>query len=148
MADCFGHDGQSAKVIPGGSHHRHQRQNLDRRAWSRRFAARPAHGPLHLPSPEFSAGAHLDRRPGDLAGRIYQAWEDVAPFVAWVDEVCRRGQAADVFLPEVFTVMAYAAFADAPVDVAVVEVGMGGRWDATNVIDAEGRRTHDRGTRP
>ena len=32
--------------------------------------------------------------------------------------------------------MAYAAFADAPVDVAVVEVGMGGSWDATNVADA------------
>ena len=36
--------------------------------------------------------------------------------------------------------MAYAAFADAPVDVAVVEVGMGGTWDATNVVDADGRR--------
>jgi dihydrofolate synthase / folylpolyglutamate synthase len=33
--------------------------------------------------------------------------------------------------------MAYAAFADAPVDVAVVEVGMGGSWDATNVADAD-----------
>ena len=33
--------------------------------------------------------------------------------------------------------MAYAAFADAPVDVAVVEVGMGGTWDATNVADAQ-----------
>lgn len=33
--------------------------------------------------------------------------------------------------------MAYAAFADAPVDVAVVEVGMGGRWDATNVINSD-----------
>ena len=32
--------------------------------------------------------------------------------------------------------MAYAAFADAPVDVAVVETGMGGTWDATNVADA------------
>ena len=32
--------------------------------------------------------------------------------------------------------MAYAAFADAPVDVAVVEVGLGGAWDATNVADA------------
>jgi dihydrofolate synthase/folylpolyglutamate synthase len=32
--------------------------------------------------------------------------------------------------------MAFAAFADAPIDVAVVEVGMGGSWDATNVIDA------------
>jgi dihydrofolate synthase/folylpolyglutamate synthase len=37
---------------------------------------------------------------------------------------------------EVLTAMAFAAFADAPVDVAVVEVGMGGRWDATNVVDA------------
>src|SRR5580692_10123880 len=34
---------------------------------------------------------------------------------------------------EVLTAMAFAAFADAPVDVAVIEVGMGGRWDATNV---------------
>ena len=33
--------------------------------------------------------------------------------------------------------MAYAAFADAPVDVAVVEVGMGGSWDATNVADGD-----------
>jgi dihydrofolate synthase/folylpolyglutamate synthase len=32
--------------------------------------------------------------------------------------------------------MAYATFADAPVDAAVVEVGMGGSWDATNVADA------------
>ena len=37
---------------------------------------------------------------------------------------------------EVLTAMAFAAFADAPVDVAVVEVGLGGRWDATNVINA------------
>jgi dihydrofolate synthase/folylpolyglutamate synthase len=36
---------------------------------------------------------------------------------------------------EVLTGMAYAAFADAPVDVAVIEVGMGGSWDATNVVD-------------
>ena len=33
--------------------------------------------------------------------------------------------------------MAYAAFADAPVDAAVVEVGMGGPWDATNVADGQ-----------
>ena len=33
--------------------------------------------------------------------------------------------------------MAFAAFADAPVEVAVVEVGMGGSWDATNVVDAD-----------
>ena len=38
---------------------------------------------------------------------------------------------------EIITAMAYAAFADAPVDVAVVEVGLGGAWDATNVADAD-----------
>ncbi len=37
---------------------------------------------------------------------------------------------------EVVTAMAFAAFADAPVDIAVVEVGLGGRWDATNVVNA------------
>jgi dihydrofolate synthase/folylpolyglutamate synthase len=36
---------------------------------------------------------------------------------------------------EVMVGIAYALFADAPVDVAVVEVGMGGAWDATNVAD-------------
>ena len=33
--------------------------------------------------------------------------------------------------------MAYAAFADAPVDVGVIEVGLGGRWDSTNVASAQ-----------
>ncbi|MGZ6793981.1 MAG: bifunctional folylpolyglutamate synthase/dihydrofolate synthase, partial [Mycobacteriales bacterium] len=37
---------------------------------------------------------------------------------------------------EVLTGMAFAAFADAPVDVAVLEVGLGGLWDATNVVHA------------
>ena len=44
--------------------------------------------------------------------------------------------------------MAFAAFADAPVDVAVVEVGMGGSWDATNVADGVGRRRHPDRRRP
>ena len=38
---------------------------------------------------------------------------------------------------EMLTAMAFAAFADAPVDVAVIEVGLGGTWDATNVADAQ-----------
>jgi dihydrofolate synthase/folylpolyglutamate synthase len=33
--------------------------------------------------------------------------------------------------------MAFAAFADAPVEAAVVEVGLGGTWDATNVADGQ-----------
>lgn len=64
-------------------------------------------------------------------------WQDVAPYVHMVDV---REQAAGrprLSFFEVFTVMAFAAFADAPVDVAVIEVGLGGRWDATNVADGE-----------
>jgi dihydrofolate synthase / folylpolyglutamate synthase len=38
---------------------------------------------------------------------------------------------------EIVTTLAFATFADAPVDVAVVEVGLGGTWDNTNVIDGE-----------
>lgn len=61
-------------------------------------------------------------------------WEDVKPYVEMVDEARHDGVAMTFF--EVITGMAYAAFADAPVDVAVMEVGLGGRWDATSVADA------------
>ncbi len=65
------------------------------------------------------------------------AWHDVAPYVEMVDaQLDAEGQSRLSFF-EVLTVMALAAFADAPVDVAVLEVGMGGEWDSTNVADAE-----------
>lgn len=64
--------------------------------------------------------------------QFVRAWRDVAPYVDLVDQ---QGDHPLSFF-EVSVAMAYAAFADAPVDVAVVEVGMGGAWDATNVIDA------------
>ncbi|WP_181765793.1 bifunctional tetrahydrofolate synthase/dihydrofolate synthase [Streptomyces albidus (ex Kaewkla and Franco 2022)] len=66
------------------------------------------------------------------AERFIETYEDVKPFVDMVD----TQQSYRLSFFEVLTGMAYAAFADAPVDVAVVEVGMGGTWDATNVIDA------------
>ncbi|MBV7364036.1 bifunctional folylpolyglutamate synthase/dihydrofolate synthase [Actinomycetaceae bacterium TAE3-ERU4] len=71
------------------------------------------------------------------ASAFLQAYEDVSPFVQMVDEACHREGRAGLSFFEFFTVMAFAAFAAAPVDVAVMEVGMGGRWDATNVIDAQ-----------
>ena len=64
-----------------------------------------------------------------------RAWEDIAPYVGMVDERSQEEGGPRLSFFEVFTIMAYAAFADFPVDAAVVEVGMGGRWDATNVID-------------
>jgi dihydrofolate synthase/folylpolyglutamate synthase len=62
-----------------------------------------------------------------------RAFNDVAPYTHLVDE----DQEHPLSFFETVVGMAYAAFADAPVDVAVVEVGMGGSWDATNVADAD-----------
>ncbi|WP_243056974.1 folylpolyglutamate synthase/dihydrofolate synthase family protein [Nocardioides sp. SR21] len=61
-----------------------------------------------------------------------RAFNDVAPYTHLVD--AEQDHPLSFF--ETVVGMAYAAFADAPVDVAVVEVGMGGSWDATNVADA------------
>ncbi|MFG2513023.1 bifunctional folylpolyglutamate synthase/dihydrofolate synthase [Streptomyces sp. NPDC048584] len=63
--------------------------------------------------------------------RFIETYQDIKPYIEMVDS--REEYRLSFF--EVLTGMAYAAFADAPVDVAVVEVGMGGSWDATNVID-------------
>lgn len=64
------------------------------------------------------------------------AWEDIAPYVAMVDEASTKAGGPRLSFFEVLTAMAFAAWADYPVDAAVVECGMGGTWDATNVIDS------------
>ena len=69
------------------------------------------------------------------ASRFVEVWDEVEPYIEIVDERSRAAGGPWLSFFEVFTVMAFAAFADAPVDVAVIEVGMGGRWDATNVAD-------------
>jgi dihydrofolate synthase/folylpolyglutamate synthase len=62
-----------------------------------------------------------------------EAYRELVPFLDLVD-----GQfEIKLSFFEVMVALAYSIFADAPVDVAVVEVGLGGIWDATNVIDAE-----------
>lgn len=64
-------------------------------------------------------------------------WRDIQPYLAMVDaELEKEGDAPLTFF-EAFTVLAFASFADAPVDVAVIEVGMGGEWDSTNVADGQ-----------
>jgi dihydrofolate synthase/folylpolyglutamate synthase len=62
-----------------------------------------------------------------------EGFGEIAPMIELVD------QQFDIKLSffEVMVALAYSIFADAPVDVAVVEVGLGGEWDATNEIDAE-----------
>jgi dihydrofolate synthase/folylpolyglutamate synthase len=67
--------------------------------------------------------------------RFVEVYDDIAPYLEMVDaqSIGKGGPAMSTF--EVLTVLALAAFVDAPVDVAVIEVGMGGTWDATNVVD-------------
>ena len=60
-------------------------------------------------------------------------YQDIKPYIELVDE--KSEHPLSYF--EVLTAMAYAAFADSPVDVGVIECGMGGEWDATNVIDSD-----------
>lgn len=69
------------------------------------------------------------------ADRLLATWEELAPYVAVVDANSARDGGVPLSYFEVMTALAFAAFADAPVDVAVVEVGLGGGWDSTNVAD-------------
>ncbi|WP_241975967.1 bifunctional folylpolyglutamate synthase/dihydrofolate synthase [Cryobacterium algoricola] len=62
-------------------------------------------------------------------------WEDIQPYLAIVDAELGAKDEEPLTFFEALTVLAFACFADAPVDVAVIEVGMGGEWDSTNVAD-------------
>ncbi|KUI25426.1 folylpolyglutamate synthase/dihydrofolate synthase family protein [Mycobacterium sp. GA-2829] len=68
--------------------------------------------------------------------RYVEVYREIEPFVQMVDEQSEKAGGPRMSKFEVLTAMAFAAFADAPVDVAVVEVGLGGTWDATNVVNA------------
>jgi dihydrofolate synthase / folylpolyglutamate synthase len=65
------------------------------------------------------------------AERFIEVYREIEPYTELVD----KNQPVPLSFFEVLTGMAFAAFADAPVDVAVIEVGMGGTWDCTNVAD-------------
>ena len=66
--------------------------------------------------------------------RIY---DEIAPYLEIVDGQLEAEGRAKLTYFEALTVLAFAVFADAPVDVVVTEVGMGGAWDSTNVADAQ-----------
>ena len=65
------------------------------------------------------------------AERFADAYDELDPYLDLVD----ASQPVRLSFFEVLTAMAFAVFADAPVDVAVIEVGVGGTWDCTNVAD-------------
>jgi dihydrofolate synthase / folylpolyglutamate synthase len=62
-----------------------------------------------------------------------ETYEHLRPYLQEVDP---RGEERVTYF-ETLTALAYLWFADKPVDAAVFEVGMGGEWDATNLIDAK-----------
>ncbi len=68
---------------------------------------------------------------------IADAWDEIAPFVDLVDAELAAAADAPLTYFELLTVLAFVAFSDAPVDVAVIEVGMGGTWDSTNTADGD-----------
>lgn len=64
-------------------------------------------------------------------------WHEIAPYLQIVDdELAAAGENKMTYF-EAITVLGFAIFADAPVDVAIIEVGLGGITDATNVGDGQ-----------
>lgn len=76
----------------------------------------------------------LDGQPVD-DGTFVRIWDEVRPFISLVDDkLAERGEVPLTYF-ECVTILAFAVFADAPVDAMVLEVGLGGITDATNVAD-------------
>lgn len=88
----------------------------------------------HLRSP--AERIAIDGEPIDEEGFV-QAYEDVLPFAEMVDAESLAAGGVRLTYFEMLTAMAFQAFASAPVDVAVVETGIGGTWDATGVVDPD-----------
>ena len=84
----------------------------------------------HLES--FLERISINKEPISAAGMV-ATYNDVALYLDLVDS---RSEHPISFF-EAITALAFAAFAEHPIDVGVIEVGMGGQWDATNVVDAD-----------
>ena len=123
------------------AHRRHQRQ---------RFHGRDARidPARRRPSHRLYTSPHLER----INERIRINGEDISDeefAAAWtrvqpsIESLMASGKlAAHPTFFECVTAMAFVAFADADVDFAVYEVGIGGRFDATNIVAARSRRDH------
>ena len=69
--------------------------------------------------------------------QLVSVYADIEPILEFVDqELAEAGDSPLTFF-EALAVLGFAVFADAPVDVLVLEVGMGGAWDSTNVADGD-----------
>jgi dihydrofolate synthase/folylpolyglutamate synthase len=68
---------------------------------------------------------------------LFEVWNDIAPVLEIVDAELEAAGDTKLTFFEALAVLGFAVFADAPVDVLVLEVGMGGTWDSTNVADGD-----------
>ena len=92
-----------------------------------------------MTSPHLERFTERIRIDGEAVGDadVARIWSEITPYIALVDgELTANGEPPLTFF-EALTVLAFAVFADAPVDVVVLEVGMGGEWDSTNVADGQ-----------
>lgn len=69
--------------------------------------------------------------------RIIDAYEENLPLIELVDQELEIAGQVPLTFFEAFTALAFHVFSDAPIDVLILEVGVGGQWDATNVADAD-----------
>lgn len=69
--------------------------------------------------------------------RLFTIWSEIEPIVGLVDAELEVAGDDPLTFFEVLAVLGFAIFADAPVDVLVLEVGMGGEWDSTNIADGD-----------
>ena len=69
--------------------------------------------------------------------QMAEVWADIEPILAMVDAELESAGDTKLTFFEALAVLGFAIFADAPVDVLVLEVGMGGEWDSTNVADGD-----------
>ena len=68
---------------------------------------------------------------------LAEVWADTEPILAIVDAELEAAGDTKLTFFEALAALGFAVFADAPVDVLVLEVGMGGEWDSTNVAHGD-----------
>lgn len=78
----------------------------------------------------------IDNHPITPAAYV-ETYRELLPYVELIDRQSAEAGGPAMSKFEVLTAMGFAAFAEAPVDVAIVETGLGGTWDATNVVDGQ-----------
>ena len=74
----------------------------------------------------------INGQPIDPKALIF-SYNDIAAYLDFMDTKFET----PISFFEAITALAFAAFAEHPIDVGVIEVGMGGEWDATNVVNAD-----------